>query len=136
MDTEAKIQVKELQLTHALEHFKSVITMAELALKNAILVNGGAAIALLTFIGNTKPADHKLIVVSLFLFAFGVLLGALAIFFAYLAQNYFMSQINARKEFVENPWQKITAIAICGSSYAAFAGGVVSAGFGFIYGNI
>jgi hypothetical protein len=54
MNDEQKLKTAELNHLRAIEHFKSVISMAELALKSSILINGGASIALLTFIGNVK----------------------------------------------------------------------------------
>ncbi len=136
METKAKLRTLELQQARAFEHFRSVISMAELALKSAILVNGAACIALLTFIGNSTRSENILIVVGLFSFATGVLLGAVATFLAYLTQNEFMRQINENEEHDEKEWRKIWAIRVCGSSYVAFFLGATLAGWGFLVCNI
>lgn len=136
METEAKLRAVELQQAHAFEHFRSVISMAELALKSAILINGGACIALLTFIGNSTRSENILIVGGLFAFAAGVFLGALATFLAYLTQNEFMRQINDNEEHNEGEWRKVWAIRVCGSSYGAFLLGVILTGWSFLICNV
>ena len=77
MNDDQKIKIAELKQLRAIEHFKSVISMAELALKSAIFINGGASVALLTFIGNIKSGDKNFLVYSLCSFAFGGLFGAI-----------------------------------------------------------
>ncbi|MGE0371345.1 MAG: hypothetical protein AB7Q01_05580 [Gammaproteobacteria bacterium] len=103
-----------------------------MALKSAILINGGASIALMTFVGNLRPSERHFIVYGLFVFAMGVLSGGAATFFAYLAQNKFMEQINANKESTDNQWQKVSAIWVCGFSYLAFFSGSILAGLGIL----
>lgn len=41
------------------ERFQSVMQMATMAVKNAVLINGGAAFALLTFLGNAKGSARS-----------------------------------------------------------------------------
>lgn len=132
MDHETKLKIAELQQVHAFEHFRSVISMAELALKSAILINGGACIALLTFIGNSSGLANQIIVFGLFAFASGVFLGALATFFGYLAQNEFMRQINEKEQHNDDHWQKRWAIRICCSSYLSFCVGAALSGWSFL----
>ncbi|MBW4936170.1 hypothetical protein [Marinobacter sp. F4206] len=132
MEDETKVKIAELQQLHAFEHFRSVISMAELALKSAILVNGGACIALLTFIGNVSSSGSKLIVFGLFAFASGVFLDAVATFLAYLTQNEFMRQINEKEKHNDKQWQKRWAIRTCGGSYVAFCLGALLSGWSFL----
>ena len=74
----------ELKTLKSIEHFKSVISMAELALKSSILVNGGAAVALLTFIGKVTSGDKSLLVYGLLCFSIGVLFGAISVSYTHL----------------------------------------------------
>jgi hypothetical protein len=50
-----------------------------------LILNGAAAVSLLTFIGNHGKSNESL-VASMMLFAFGALMAPLAFTFAYLAQ--------------------------------------------------
>lgn len=77
-----------------IEEFKSVITAGQSALRSAILINGGAAIALLSFIGhiwNTKPSPPvaKGLACSLLIFVLGVLAGSISTGLTYLSQASF-----------------------------------------------
>jgi hypothetical protein len=75
---------------------KAAIDISQVALRTAVLINGGAAIAVLAFIGNLtsggKVPLNKLadVAVSLESFAWGVAIGALATAFAYFT-NYTMA---------------------------------------------
>ena len=133
MNIENEIKIKELQQTRAIEHFKSVISMAELALKTSILTNGAAAISSLTFVGNAgEVASKELVVYGLFLFTLGVLFGAVATFFAYLTQNSYMEQINEDIPLNDDGKYKQLAIKTCGASYLFFLVGIVLVGGGIL----
>ncbi|MFD3283846.1 hypothetical protein ACE41O_12040 [Alteromonas macleodii] len=123
-------KIAELKLQRAVEHFKSVIQMAELALKSSIMINGGAAVALLTFVGNSKAEDKTFLVYSLFAFSLGVLFGAISALLAYLAQNHFMEQINNNESPSDNQAHKISAIGAISLSYLAFFIGILLASQG------
>lgn len=74
-----------------LEMFKSVITTGQTALQSAILINGGAAVALLTFIGGmwAKGLDAAVInplVRGVSNFALGALIGVIATGATYICQ--------------------------------------------------
>lgn len=73
-----------------LELFKSIVTAGQAALKTTILINGGAAVALLAFIGKLYTTQSKelipLLAVSLVCYVYGVLCGSLATGFTYLTQ--------------------------------------------------
>ncbi|MBU4232539.1 MAG: hypothetical protein KKD99_01505 [Proteobacteria bacterium] len=76
------------------EMFKSVIQTGQSALKISFIINGGAAVALLAFIGNiwTKMQGPEVVndlISSLISFGGGVLLGAIATGITYLTQATF-----------------------------------------------
>ncbi len=72
------------------EHFRAVILHGQNALKSAILINGGAAVALLAFIGHLWRPDTvgalRLLAASLVWFVAGVLLDAVSAGSTYLSQ--------------------------------------------------
>lgn len=79
------------ELAFETEMFKSVIIAGQAALKSAILINGGATVALLAFIGNIFEVSQNSEVVTklsyaMFCFAIGVLSGAIASSVVYMAQ--------------------------------------------------
>ena len=132
MTDDLQIRIKELQQARAVEHFKSVISMAELSLKSSILINGAAAIALLTFVGNGKGAIKEYIVFGIFVFGLGALLGGLATLFAYLTQNNYMNQINNKQEINNEGGHKALAIFTCLASYVCFFVGTILSGVGIL----
>ena len=108
-----------------LEMFSSVITYGQSAIKSSFLLNGGASVALLAFIGHL--AQFKAVKVPefgacLLPFAFGVLAIAVTSGFAYLTQwLYASTQPLARKVgFAFN----LLCIALTFSTYGFFAWGL------------
>jgi hypothetical protein len=88
---QCEIENYKAQVLSDAEMFKSVIQAGQGALKASLLINGGAAVALLAFIGNiwTKmqgPAVVNALISSLISFGGGVLLGAIATGITYLTQ--------------------------------------------------
>lgn len=72
-----------------LEMFRSVITSGQNSLKSSFLLNGGAAIALLAFIGHLteiKSPQVNYFISGLMLFCFGVLATTVASGLTYLCQ--------------------------------------------------
>jgi hypothetical protein len=74
-----------------LEMFKSVILTGQSAIKSSILINGGAAVALLAFIGKIWTESQtqittQLLISGLGYFVTGVLMGAFTSGFTYLSQ--------------------------------------------------
>jgi len=111
----------------ALEMFRSVMGFAQSALKTIILVNGGAAVAVLAFIGNiwAKPLEVNIaeaLVKSEAWFASGVLLGAVATGFSYLAQ-YFYERKTFNKSAIA--FHIATVVLVIGA-YVLFGLGVYS----------
>ena len=77
--------------------YKKVLDLAQLGLKAVILINGVAAISLLTFVGGIMSASiiglsviSPHFIYAMGSFGFGVLFGAVAILPAYLSENYYM----------------------------------------------
>ncbi|WP_075259998.1 hypothetical protein [Herbaspirillum camelliae] len=78
-----------------LEAFRSVITSGQAAIKSAFLLNGGAAVAMLAFIGhmtqgNKLGIDMRTLALALAVFAGGVLTTAVQSGFTYLTQWFSM----------------------------------------------
>jgi hypothetical protein len=76
-----------------LEQFRSVIIAGQTALKSSILINGGAAVALLAFLGKiwniqSSGAVFNNLPFSLLTFVFGVLSAAIASGTTYLSQYF------------------------------------------------
>ena len=89
----------DAQQKYSLEMFRSVIIYGQAALKSSILINGGAAVALMAFIGKiwgtelAVPAVEAL-TAAVLLFAFGVLASALGTGSTYVTQFSYMRDWN------------------------------------------
>lgn len=93
-----QINIETMKLNEAirLESFRSTISSGMNAAKSCMLINGGASVALLAFIGNIwnkASLDIAAMLVSkgLLFFCSGVALAALCTGFTYLAQSAFTS---------------------------------------------
>ena len=107
-------------------HWSEGMKYAAEGIKAAFLLNGVAAISVLTVLGNVRSGDDRL-VYSMMLFALGALLGPIAFLFAYLAQ---LQYGNARHGPAKS-WHFATyAAVLCGM--IAFAIGIGLAGRGFL----
>lgn len=83
----------------SLEMLRSVLAYGQTALKSAMLINGGAAAAILAFIGNiwakgTAQASVALLTKSIAFFAFGVLVAAFGTGTSYLTQYFYSEEKN------------------------------------------
>jgi len=92
MDFQSQLAQYDAENARHLEMFKSVITAGQSALKSALLINGGAAVAMLAFVGSVWEESLALctviyLLVAMGLFVVGVLLGAIASGLTYLAQR-------------------------------------------------
>ena len=128
MDHASKLADKESQR----HHFDATVILAGHALKSAILINGGAAIAMLTFIGHELqlPKLSRLTFAhSLGLYVAGVFLAAIATGFSYKAQDRFMESGKRDRSF--NIWLTCAILAII-LSYFLFGAGSWCAYSGFI----
>jgi hypothetical protein len=75
---------------------EAAIKAGEIAIRMALLINGAAAIALLTFIGTLPKEQKRLLAETLASFAYGVAAAAAALAFSYFT-NYFMAGIATSK---------------------------------------
>ena len=107
------------------EMFRSVITAGQNALRSVFLMNGAAAVAILTFIGNLANNDPQRIpslAPSLTVFVSGVLLVTVASGATYLSQWFYAHppKWSRYTGFTLNALAIVLAIA----SYCAFAWGI------------
>lgn len=90
-DLSAWVSSRQQHHEHNLEMLRATITTGQSALKSALLINGGAAVALLAFIGSvwSSPNTEKAlpeISAALLLYVFGVLSAAVAAGATYFSQ--------------------------------------------------
>lgn len=90
-DLKAWITARQHQYEHNLEMLRSVITIGQSALKSALLINGGAAVALLAFLGRlftseSMPISIGCLSLALLQFVWGVLAAAIAAGATYFSQ--------------------------------------------------
>ena len=88
---ESNLAHYDAQQKHSIEMIRSVFAYGQAALKSSILINGGAAAALLAFIGKiwseeTGQAAVTALTNAMVLFSFGVLAGAIGIAATYFSQ--------------------------------------------------
>lgn len=117
-------QQKGIQASR-IEMFKSVIMSGQNALKTSFLLNGGAAVALLAFIGKLTDSSKTLIpqfALPLTIFVAGVLTISMTSGFTYLSQWFYAGN---------KPWKiktglvlNIVSIVLGLSSYAIFIWGM------------
>lgn len=92
----------------SLESFKQVIALGQSTLKAIMLINGGAAVALLAFLGNILSKSHPIVGLhpfasSMLTFVLGVLLSAVAYALTYLSQLGYSGT---------KPWQQKTGVVL------------------------
>lgn len=107
-----------------LELFRATVAAGANALKVGMLINGGASISLLTFIGNlSKNSSEKVHLFSygLFWFSLGIVIAAFAAGTVYFVQAYFQERDNDRgRNF------NMAAVILVFLSYVFFCLGVVT----------
>ena len=142
----------EARNTTALELLKSVITTATVAIRSLILINGGAAVALLTFIGHLATTENHgaasienhgqaidagaaihAFACPLACFVAGVLAAALFAAFVAAGQKLYAEEFNQRTfnndaRYARRLWRCANACVLVSivfglCSLAAFAGG-------------
>lgn len=120
------------QSASALEMFKSVIAYGQLTLKSSLLINGGAAVAMLAFISNlwgkvSEPLAIYHLAKALTMFASGVLSAGIAIGVTYLTQcGYEREGINNTYKFLARA-AHLLALIITITSFGLFALGICQA---------
>src|SRR6266566_4435800 len=120
---------------------EAAIKSAELTLRMSLLINGGAAVSLLTFIG-PLPKDQKIAMANtLIWFASGVGIAVAALAFSYLTHYFTAAIASSRIRIWQHPYLlagsrtsrwivltrffHIAAIVLAIASLAAFVGGMV-----------
>lgn len=105
--------------------FHAVITIGQGALKSGALINGGACVALLAFIGNILTKDDSMISglsTALFIFGCGLFLAAAASGTTYLAQESYETKKIKKAVYINN----VTIIIVILSYLAFLIGGLQS----------
>ncbi len=126
-DTENQVQLTEQERIHL---HKETSAMGQAAMKAAMLINGGAVVAMLAFVGNVIKSVGSTLLSSLAwsmaFFCGGVLLAALAFGCAYRSgfSNILEIQSNQTKLEKTHKWIKL-AVACTILSLICFSMGVV-----------
>ena len=112
---------------HNLEMLRSVITVGQLALKSALLINGGAAIALLALVGQVWSSnDGKLalgsLATALLYYVFGVLSAAVAAGTTYISQAGYAGEFGSASLFIGRLGHVATLLGVIGA-YVLFSRG-------------
>ena len=102
-----------------IEMFRSVMTTVSYAIKSTLIINGGGAIALMTFMGQTYKdpiINNTCLAYALFLFCVGILCAAVTSGMLYLTQ--FAYQHDGNIELGDKRRQISIILIAC--SYATF----------------
>ena len=116
-----------------LEMFRSVIQSGQNAIRSAFLLNGGAAVAILAFIGKLTETQAEKIPAfasSLTIFVIGVLVITITSGFTYLSQWFYAGESSWK--ITTGFWLNISAIVLGLSSYGVFIWGMCEAYTAFI----
>ncbi len=136
---ERNIAWYEAQQSTSIEMFRSVIQVGQSALKSIILINGGAAVSMLAFIGNLASKQGlssqamTLMTKPMIFFAMGVLSGALGAGGTYVSQFFYFKEKNKAGIAFH-----VVTIAVVIMAYVFFALGAFAAKAAFmkgLYGN-
>lgn len=132
-ELQLKIETEKRNHVADIEMFRSVIETGQSAVKSALLLNGGAAVALLAFIGKlTDSAQDKIpaFATPLIIFVAGALSIALASGVTYLSQWLYAESESWKTKtgFALN----IVSILLGLSSFSLFAWGMFCAYFSFL----
>ena len=99
---------------------KKVLELGQLILKVVILINGVAAVSLLTLTGSNLSSSNgfasipSLLAYAIGSFGFGVLAGALAVYFGYVSENhYYHSNLNKSKMEKTDISKRETVTKLC-----------------------
>jgi hypothetical protein len=115
-----------------LEQFNSLMQISALALRSALIINGGSALALLTFLGNMKESSGMVyFVCALKIYIAGVTLAAFAHATSYLAQYRYLNELKSNGAKQKGQYITYASILLVVSSYLAFVFGGLEASSGF-----
>lgn len=122
---------RELAHQTNLENFKAVIVAGQNAIKTMILINGGAAVAMLAFIGNFAGKlqnGPSFLAPSLLLFAIGSFLGGSVSGLTYLSRWLFANE----KTIDWGLRLNILCIVAGAASFGCFLAGVINVYFALV----
>jgi hypothetical protein len=128
--TAASTSTMEFRKEHAIETYRSLISITLTGLKTLMLINGGAVVALLAYLGQSPqgPALAPRVLWSLGSFVAGVVFCVCAFFGSYQTQFKLYNESvlpTTKGGFPHMKWQRIT-IAFVALSCVAFAVGAFS----------
>ncbi len=117
----------------------AAITFAGAAIKGLILINGGAAIAILAFLGHVAStpeltfAEFEALGSALIAFGWGALAGAMTAGSSYLSQIYFseVTKSGSKCAGVAGKIFRLTAVALAIFGYGVFVYGLYTAASAF-----
>jgi hypothetical protein len=122
------IERQRIQLDSELAVLQAVISFASLAIKNLMLLNGGAAVAILAFVGHLVANEQQGLASefsgALTLFGVGALLGGVVSGLSYLAQVAFHAATNSHWIGKLGEPLRISAILCAISGYTVFGVGL------------
>lgn len=129
-----QLELFKIENNFQMESFKAAISIGANACRTFLIMNGGAAIALLAFLGNiwnksTSTEAASAIATALVLFCMGVVLAGVCAGFSYISQSLFVSSELGNKKSLLYWGRGINLMAcICGAgSIFIFAYGSFSA---------
>lgn len=111
---------------HWLETYKSLVTLSVEGFKFCALANGGAAVALLSYLGNVvgKGATTPNMSVPMAWFLGGLVVCGVAMLFGYLTQLKVLNEIGRSPQpVVSHDWRLWVPIALFAGSICAFSVG-------------
>lgn len=123
----------ELWKEARVEMMRAVISFGQGAIRSLILINGGAAVAVMTFVGNLKSRHEngaETLAQSLLLFALGVVAAAIVAGFAYVTQYLYDSSAGRLPKL--GIAFHIIAIVSAAVSLGLFVCGLLKAYHGFL----
>lgn len=122
-------QEQDLYIKAKIEEFKATVGLAQSSLRAAMLINGGAAVAILAFMGNiwSKGNVTTGLTGSLWFFIGGIVAAAFGTGTAYFAQHGFVLAKNENEEKNAMRW-RVASIVLVILSYIVFAFGAWWAG--------
>ena len=133
-DLSAWVSSRQQHHEHNLEILRATITTGQSALKSALLINGGAAVALLAFLGSAWSSNKTVeapseITLALLLYVFGVLSAAVAAGATYLSQAGYGNEFRKASKCVGYIGHVLAVLGVLGSyilfgraSWLAFLG--------------
>lgn len=126
--------IEDVTLRHnkVLETYKSLVTLSTEGFKFLAIVNGGAVVALLAYMGNVVRKEGALpdLWAAMVCFAMGLVVCGFALLFSYLTQLSLFNTWQGLKSDTHKCWM-YSGIACYVASLVLFAGGALSAASAF-----